>query len=100
MVVDNMADVVDVDTACGNIGGDKNIDCIALEALDDRVALVLFHVAMKTLGRVARSGKDVRHTVNLTLHAAKYYRFVRVAGIKKTDHRIVTLVFVDNIVVL
>ena len=47
-----MADALDVESACGNVGGDDDIELAALELIDSALALFLLYVAIQRCTRV------------------------------------------------
>ncbi len=51
VVVDDVADALDVQPARGHVGGDQDVDIPALEPIDDFLALLLRHVAVECGGR-------------------------------------------------
>ena len=69
--VDDVGEVLDVEPAGGDVGGDEQIDGAAAGALHDAVALVLGHAAMQRLDPIAAAGEALGEAVDLVAGAAE-----------------------------
>lgn len=61
VVVDDMGEVVDVESACGHIGGYQQLKMPVAEPVHDDVALFLGEVAVKGVGVIAVADQVVGH---------------------------------------
>ena len=69
--VDNVGNVVNVDTAGSNVGSNQHINSAFAEFLHYAVTLVLAQVAMQALSHVATAGKCDRQVVNTLFSTAE-----------------------------
>ena len=69
--VDNVGNVVNVDTAGSNVGSNKHIDSALAEFLHYAVTLVLAQVTMQALSHIAAAGKCDGQVVNTLFGAAE-----------------------------
>ena len=69
--VDNVGDVVNVDTAGSNVGSNQHINSALAEFLHYTVTLVLAQVAMQALSHVATAGKCDRQVINTLFGTAE-----------------------------
>ncbi|OIQ71701.1 hypothetical protein GALL_466790 [mine drainage metagenome] len=96
VVIDHVADAVDVEPARGHVGGHQDVDLSVLEPLHDALALVLLHVAVERGGRKATRGELVGQLLGAELGAREHdHRFEvldfedarqRVELVQSTDH--------------
>ena len=69
--VDNVGNVINVDTAGSNVGSNQHINSALAEFLHYAVTLVLAQVAMQALSHVATAGKSDRQVVNTLFGTAE-----------------------------
>ena len=100
MVVEDMCNVVDIESACSHIGCYKDVDTAAFKGSDGYFTLFLLHISMQTADFEALCGKVCNQSVNLFFHTAEDNTLVRVFVVNESDQCIVSFTFLYDIVVL
>ncbi len=88
VVVDDVRDVIDVEAARRDVGGDEHVGLLLPEELHDAVALLLFHAAVERLRAVAVRFERVGQLVHLDARAAEDDRRRRVLEFEHARERV------------
>ena len=75
VVVENVRDIVNIQTTGGHVGGDENVDFAAAEGRHDAGALGLLHVAMEAVDVVSSGGQEDVQRIRFLLRAAEDHAF-------------------------
>lgn len=67
VVVDDVLHILDVETACGNVGGDQDVGAAVAEALQHVIALVLALIAVNRVRLVTFALDDLQDVLDLLL---------------------------------
>lgn len=80
VVIDNVGDVVDVETAGSDVGGEEDFDSILFETVEDALALALGFVAMDGAGFESSIEKFPAKFFDTVFGAAENENFVETLG--------------------
>src|SRR5207253_7519773 len=72
--VDHLRDVVEVEPACGDVGGDERLDLAALEACESSLTRVLGHISVHPDGLHVLSPEPLHEPVRSSLRAGEHER--------------------------
>ena len=80
-VVDDMGQVVDVDSACGDVGRDQQMEASVFEVVDDAGPLSLCNIAVESVYREAACDEVVRQFIDVAFffsenHSVNFGRHV------------------------
>ena len=81
--VDDVTDAIDVDAACGDVGGNKSSDFAGAECSKDALTMVLRLVAVDGLGGNAGFHQSFHNLVGTVFGAREHQRAVNVLGLEK-----------------
>ena len=97
VVVENVRDIVNIQTTGGHVGGDENVDFAAAEGRHDAGALSLLHVAVEAVDIVASGGQKDVQRIRFFLRAAEDHAFGDVFRIDQTNDGIGAFAVFDDI---
>lgn len=97
VVVEDMADIVDIQAPGGDIGGDEDLCLAVFESADRRFALTLIHISVQTFGVVSLGCQEVSEAVHLFFHPAKDDALVGIFVIEQPHQGIIPLRLVDDV---
>ena len=86
VVVDDVGEVVDIESACSHICGDEEVDRLRAQAPHDPVALILGQSPVQSLGLVAPGDECLGQVVDLATGAAEDDRRRRILCVKDAHH--------------
>ena len=87
VVVDDVREVLDVEAARGDVGGDEQVGLAVAEAAHHAVALPLLHAAVQRLGAVAVRVERLDERLDLEPRAAEHERRRRVLHVEDALER-------------
>ena len=100
MVVENMGDIIDIQTTRCHIGSDKDIDTTLFEPTDGYFALFLLHVTMEAADFESLRSEMRNQPIDLFFHTTEDDTFVGGFEIDQTHQCIIALSLLYNIIVL
>jgi hypothetical protein len=97
VVVDDVRDLVNVDAASDNVGGDEHAGVATLEAVERPLALRLATVAVNSGRRDARLLQNAMHAVGTVLGAREDEHTVKVSALEQLNEQVSLLHLVDRV---
>ena len=100
IVVDDVADALDVEAASGDVGGDEDVELAVLQRLHRAFALRLLDVAVDGGGGVAASAQLLGDLLGVTSRAGEDDHAVEVLDLENAGQRVELLRVRDDVVAL